>query len=247
VDTTAPVLTPPANVTVHATSPAGAIATYSSAVASDSVGVVSLTYSLDSGMAFPVGDTHVTVTAKDAANNTSTATFTVTVTPLGPREIWRYTHFGISENTGTAADLADFDGDGVVNLLEFAFGSNPTDPASGRAPLVFSGTFALGGTITALGQPSVVTEIHPNPIDPGNIPGVAETRLLMVRRKDAATVGLAYTVRISTDLTHWTDLATVPSVLADDGIYEIVSYTFPALKPGETGHFTITAVNSTGP
>ncbi|HEX8296302.1 MAG TPA: HYR domain-containing protein [Chthoniobacteraceae bacterium] len=78
-DTTAPLLTPPANVSVEATGADGGLASYSAATASDSVGVISITYSKESGTRFPIGSTTVTATAKDAANNTRTATFTVTV------------------------------------------------------------------------------------------------------------------------------------------------------------------------
>jgi hypothetical protein len=38
---------------------------------------------------------------------------------------WRFLHFNSHEDSGTAANLADFDGDGTVNLLEYAFGLDP--------------------------------------------------------------------------------------------------------------------------
>ena len=41
-------------------------------------------------------------------------------------ESWRQIHFGTTSNSGNAADLFDFDKDGLVNLIEFAFGLNPT-------------------------------------------------------------------------------------------------------------------------
>jgi hypothetical protein len=78
-DTTAPVVTAPANVTATATGSTGAVVTYPAATATDAVGVTGLTYSQASGTTFPVGVTTVTVTAKDAAGNTGTKTFTVTV------------------------------------------------------------------------------------------------------------------------------------------------------------------------
>ena len=79
-DTTAPVLTVPANVgPVEATGPTGAAVTYGPATATDTVGVTSLTYSKNSGDTFAIGTTTVIVTAKDAAGNTTTKTFTVTV------------------------------------------------------------------------------------------------------------------------------------------------------------------------
>ena len=81
-DTTAPVVAAHGNVTVEATSAVGATVTYAAGSASDAVGVTSLTYSQNSGTVFPIGTTTVTITAKDAANNTGTGTFTVTVNKL---------------------------------------------------------------------------------------------------------------------------------------------------------------------
>ena len=79
-DTTAPVITTwSANLTAEATSAAGAAVTYAAATATDAVGPVTITYSKASGATFAIGTTTVTVTAKDAAGNTSTKTFTVTV------------------------------------------------------------------------------------------------------------------------------------------------------------------------
>ncbi|MDW8344747.1 MAG: hypothetical protein RMM51_09690, partial [Verrucomicrobiae bacterium] len=47
---------------------------------------------------------------------------------LTPREQWRLNHFGTTENTGLAADFADPDADGVVNLLEYALRGDPRLP-----------------------------------------------------------------------------------------------------------------------
>jgi hypothetical protein len=77
-DTTAPELTVPADIVAEATSAAGTTVSFS-ANATDAVGVDSLTYSHASGGTFAIGTTTVTVTAKDAANNTTTKSFTVTV------------------------------------------------------------------------------------------------------------------------------------------------------------------------
>lgn len=78
VDTTAPLLTVPASQVLEATSGAGAVATFA-AGATDLVGVTSLTTSAASGATFPLGTTTVTVTAKDAAGNTATGSFTIEV------------------------------------------------------------------------------------------------------------------------------------------------------------------------
>jgi uncharacterized delta-60 repeat protein len=47
---------------------------------------------------------------------------------------WRQKHFGTTSNSGDAANDFDFDKDGLVNLLEFAFGQNPTLAESRTAP-----------------------------------------------------------------------------------------------------------------
>src|SRR6185503_13416138 len=51
-------------------------------------------------------------------------TFTYGSTEL---EDWRMTHFGTTQNTGSAADNADPDGDGSINISEFVAGTNPKD------------------------------------------------------------------------------------------------------------------------
>ena len=82
-DLTAPVVTPPADVTVEATGPAGAVATFADATADDIVdGPLAATCDHLSGDTFPVGITTVTCSATDAHGNTGTASFTVTVTDL---------------------------------------------------------------------------------------------------------------------------------------------------------------------
>jgi hypothetical protein len=220
VDTTAPVVTPPANVLVNATGAGGMAVNYPAATATDVVGVTGISYSQPSGSVFASGTTTVTVTATDAAGNTGTASFTVTVnappaggnlavTPgsgvqqgdtvhlsatgwsdaqvplsyqffLGTNALgtagsastfdlvapapgtyttrvrvtdalgafvettqpltvvpgiasWRQTYFGTTSNTGAAADLADPNRNGVVNLLEYAFHGDPATPATGAS------------------------------------------------------------------------------------------------------------------
>ncbi|MGB8170566.1 MAG: HYR domain-containing protein, partial [Chthoniobacteraceae bacterium] len=78
-DTIAPVVTPPDDVMVVATSSAGATVNFPAASATDAVGVTSLTYSQASGTTFPIGTTVVTATARDLAQHATSATFRVTV------------------------------------------------------------------------------------------------------------------------------------------------------------------------
>jgi hypothetical protein len=78
-DTTPPVLSVPATIDVNATSPSGAIVTYSVSVSDPDDAVASLTCVPASGGTFPIGTTIVECTATDTHGNTSSASFTVRV------------------------------------------------------------------------------------------------------------------------------------------------------------------------
>lgn len=43
-----------------------------------------------------------------------------------PHQLWRFAHFGVHSNTGSAADGADPDGDGLPNLMEWNLGADPS-------------------------------------------------------------------------------------------------------------------------
>jgi uncharacterized repeat protein (TIGR01451 family) len=81
-DRTTPVISNvPGNISVTATSPAGANVTYASPTAiDDRDGIVAVTCVPASASLFALGATTVTCTASDAAGNTSHASFTITVT-----------------------------------------------------------------------------------------------------------------------------------------------------------------------
>jgi hypothetical protein len=84
IDNTAPVVTPPANVTVqlplNSTATSRTVTYPNPATATDNcAGAISISYSPASGSTFSVGTTTVTVTATDAHGNSASATFTVTV------------------------------------------------------------------------------------------------------------------------------------------------------------------------
>jgi MYXO-CTERM domain-containing protein len=78
-DTTAPTISCPSNLMLEATSEAGAVGTFT-ATATDAVTTApTVSYSPASGATFALGTTTVTASATDAANNTSSCSFTVTV------------------------------------------------------------------------------------------------------------------------------------------------------------------------
>jgi len=68
-----------------------------------------------------------------------TATATITVNVLAPIDIWRQTHFGTTQNTGTAANSFDANGDGESNLLEFATGQSPLTNTRLSTPFSING------------------------------------------------------------------------------------------------------------
>ncbi len=140
VDTTAPVITCPADVSVQATSAAGAIATFSDATASDAVSSPAVTYSQDSGSTFPLGTTRVTATATDAAGNAASCAFHVTVGDLAAPTITCP-----SDVTAEATSPA-----GAVVSYPAAIGSDPIAPPAIAYSADSGSTFALGvTTVTA--------------------------------------------------------------------------------------------------
>ncbi len=67
-------------------------------------------------------------------DNTYGAGAAVLPAPVTPIEAWRQAHFGSPANSGDGADDNDFDGDGIENLLEFAFGLDPMRNSAGGLP-----------------------------------------------------------------------------------------------------------------
>ena len=136
-DTIPPVLTLPAPGATEATSPAGAVVSYTATATDNTDGPVTATCAPPSGSTFGLGTTTVTCSAHDNAGNTSTASFTVTVRDTTapvltvPANITGIEATGptgaIVTYTATATDIAD------------ATPSVTCAPASGS-------TFAIGTT-----------------------------------------------------------------------------------------------------
>ena len=81
------------------------------------------------------GTSTITLTVSDGVL-TATDTFVLTVPDSAGISAWRQTYFASADNSGAGADLNDFDQDGMVNLLEFALGTDPKKTASAVRPLV---------------------------------------------------------------------------------------------------------------
>ncbi len=161
-DSEQPVVTVPSNITVSTdTGVATAVVTYATVTATDNVGVTSgptLTAGLASGAAFPLGTTTVTYEASDAAGNTGSASFTVTVEdneapvirsiapltleadPAGTRQIGFSTIVDDNVDTGLVP-VFSLNGSVITSPYAFPIGTNvikinATDTAGNAAPEV---------------------------------------------------------------------------------------------------------------
>jgi hypothetical protein len=124
-------------------------------------------------------------------------TASVTLGLHGASEIntWRAFYYpGSTAASGPGANLA-IAPNGLLNLLNFAFGLDPTGPAPGSV--------AVNGVhISATGEPLFT-------LQPGS-----ETRLMMARRTDHVSAGLLLTTQFSTDLVDWDSIAAPSAVIA---------------------------------
>jgi hypothetical protein len=131
---------------------------------------------------------------------------------------WRLAQFGTTSNAGDTADLADYDHDGVCNLCEYALGTSATNPGSGAGSLSFGGSLSGGASITTTGGPVIAIE-NGSPC------------ALFIRRKDYATAGLSYVPSFSANLSLW-EASGAPTVVADNGTYELICVPYPASLTG---------------
>ena len=129
--------------------------------------------------------------------------------------LWRIAN-GFHPSDGSTpgdGDLEDREWDGLGNLLEFAFGTDPN--VADNVPL------ALDGSVN--GTPVVSLRIG------GGIDAV------FTRRDDHGQPGsAAYTVQFSSDLVTFHDSTAIPTVIADssdDPGYEVVSVPYPLTTP----------------
>ena len=109
------------------------------------------------------------------------------------------------------------DGDGLTNLQEFAFGTQPT---GSTGEIVYS-----GGILTTPGAPKLVA-------------ASGTYSMVFGRRADYVAAGLTYTVQFSADLVTWVDnddVANVPAQVATDKTINVMSVTYPATIVTQSG------------
>lgn len=146
--TAGPVLTLPSNITAEATSPSGAVVTYTATATDPTDGTVPVTCTPASGSTFPLGTTTVNCSATDSLHFTTTGSFTVTVVDTTPPTIHTPGNL-VVEATGPSGAVVNY----VVTATDLVDVTDPVTcvPASGS-------TFALG---TALVQ-CTSTDLHGN-------------------------------------------------------------------------------------
>ena len=150
---------------------------------------------------------------------------------LSPAGIWRWNYFGGSSNSGDGAGTANPDTDSLVNLLEFACGTNPN--LSNAGALTVNG---VGGGSTPGTQ---VVEINITPFS-------AQARF--IRLLDHANSGITYTAQFSHELSTWEDLAGINAVripgTSAAGGYEAVELNYPEfLSNGKKARFFRMQIN----
>jgi fibronectin type 3 domain-containing protein len=90
-------------------------------------GITAATYA-DTGLADAT--TWYYTVAAEGLPGESAASATVSATTFTLLEKWRFANFGTASNTGSAADGADPDGDGLTNAQEYNAGTDPKSAAS---------------------------------------------------------------------------------------------------------------------
>ncbi len=113
----------------------------------------------------------------------------------------------------------DPDGDGLTNLQEYAFGTNPSSGSPGAVAYA-------NGAVTNRGAPTTSTTSITNGVD---------FRAVFTRRKDYQVAGLVYTVQFSAGLDVWVNSTATPTVIATDDTVEAVSVPYPFFIPTARG------------
>jgi len=137
----------------------------------------------------------------------------------GLPDLWQLQNFG--ENGMQGGPTSDADRDGLNNLLEYAFGTNPNQPTT--APVAWNAML-----LTARGVPTQSATTSG---------GITSYRAVFARRKDYLAANLAYTAEFSRDLVTWSASSVTPTVIASDSEMDAVAVPFPPLSSGQQTSF----------
>jgi len=203
-DTTPPTVTVPANITMEATGSTGAIVAFTTSAVDIVSGTRATTNTPASGSAFPVGITTVVAKATDAAGNTGSNSFTVTVRDTTPPVVIVPSNI-VAEATGPSGAVVTFF-TSATDLVSGSVATISTPPSGSVFPLgattvVTTATDAAGNsagasfTVTVTVQPVTAAETHASKlavsgstlsvsVDP-SVPG----RTYQLQRTDSLTSG----------------------------------------------------------
>jgi Domain of unknown function (DUF5060) len=109
------------------------------------------------------GTYNATLTVNTSDPLLSATNFPISFTILSPLNAWRLANFNTAQNSGNAADSADPDHDGLINILEYAFNTDPNLPTASPISVAIVGNHL---TIT-------FKRSHPAPADLSYTPQVA--------------------------------------------------------------------------
>jgi fibronectin type 3 domain-containing protein len=141
---TPPVLTVPANITTAATGVSGATVNYTVTATDAATGApLSPVCNPAAGTVFPIGATLVQCAATDPVGNTTNGSFTVTVQPSFASYLATYFTAAQLSDPNETGPLADPDGDGRSNLLEYFEGTNPNAADSDGVGVISDGQGTL--------------------------------------------------------------------------------------------------------
>lgn len=160
-----------------------------------------------------------TFDANDGNGDSNLATITIDVREITTAfDTWTSGTFANPFHDRTPGGNSD--GDSLTNLIEFAFGMDPTS-ASGTML-----TYQNGGEVMAPGIPILEKMTDSN--------GSTDYRPVFLRRRDHLAAGLVYQAQFSADLKRWTTVSEAPTSLTTPngpGLMDAVTVSFPNTVP----------------
>ncbi len=150
-DTIPPVLSLPSNIVVNATSPSGAVVTYSATATDDQDPNPTFYCSPHSGDLFPIGFNTVTCTATDASGNSASGSFQVTV--VSPPTVTTNSASSIASSSATLRGSINPKGGATNSWFEWGL-TTAYDNTTALQPL------GSGNTAVSINQ--MITGLAPN-------------------------------------------------------------------------------------
>jgi hypothetical protein len=148
------------------------------------------------GLGYGTNSATLLVTTSDAGQPLFSIPVELDLTPLAT---WRQLHFGTAANSGSAADSADPDGDGLANIVEYALNLDPN--VTNPNPLTFA--IVAGQLTVSFNRP------HPAPADISYIIEVTDDLTSGIWNS-----GPSYTSQVVTDNGNGTETVTITDLAA---------------------------------